>query len=80
MADDSQVISYLIFCRKLVKMSQNLSSAAVVIGALRVNETIYLGTHHQASNELQHNFFSCSIITFRKNESNLEVLVEHIDI
>ena len=25
------------FCRKLGKMSQNLSSAAVVIGALRVN-------------------------------------------
>ena len=37
LADDSHVISYLIFCRKLRKMSQNLSSAAVVIGALRVN-------------------------------------------
>ena len=36
LADDSHVISYLIFCRKLGKMSQNLSSAAVVIGALRV--------------------------------------------
>ena len=35
LADDSLEISYLIF-RKLVKMSQNLSSAAVVIGALRV--------------------------------------------
>ena len=35
-ADDSHEISYL-FCRKLGKMSQNLSSAAVVIGALRVN-------------------------------------------
>ena len=30
------VISYLIFCQKLGKMSQNLSSAAAVIGALRV--------------------------------------------
>ena len=37
LADDSHVISYLIFCPKLRKMSQNLSSAAVVIGALRVN-------------------------------------------
>ena len=35
--DDSHGISYLIFFRKLEKMSQNLSSAAVVIGALRVN-------------------------------------------
>ena len=39
LADDSHVISYLIICRKLGKMSQNLPSAAVVIGALRVNET-----------------------------------------
>ena len=36
LADDSHEISYLIFFRKLGKMSQNLSSAAVVIGALRV--------------------------------------------
>ena len=38
LADDSHEISYLIFFRKLGKMSQNLSSAAVVIGALRVNK------------------------------------------
>ena len=37
LADDSLEISYLIFFRKLGKMSQNLSSAAFVIGALRVN-------------------------------------------
>ena len=37
MANDSHEISYLIFFRKLGEMSQNLSSAAVVIGALRVN-------------------------------------------
>ena len=37
LADDSHVISYLIFFLKLEKMSQLLSSAAVVIGALRVN-------------------------------------------
>ena len=40
LADDSHVISYLFFCRKLEKMSQNLSSAAVVIGALRVNNVL----------------------------------------
>ena len=37
LADDSHVISYLIFVENWEKMSQNLSSAAVVIGALRVN-------------------------------------------
>ena len=36
-ADNSQKISNLIFFLKLGKMSQNLTSAAVVIGALRVN-------------------------------------------
>ena len=35
LSDDSYVISYL-FCRKLGKMSQMLSSAAVVIVPLRV--------------------------------------------
>ena len=37
LADDSHGKSYLFFYRKLGKMSQNVSSAAVVIGALRVN-------------------------------------------
>ena len=37
LADDSHVISYL-FLPKMGKMSQNLSSAAVVIGSLRLNE------------------------------------------
>ena len=36
LADNSHEISYLIFFRKLQKMLRNLSSAAVVIGALRV--------------------------------------------
>ena len=36
LADDSHEISYLIFFRNLGKMLQNLSSVAVVIGALRV--------------------------------------------
>ena len=35
LADNSHEISYLI-CRKQGKLSQNLSSAAVMIGALRV--------------------------------------------
>ena len=38
LADDSHEISYLIFFRKIRKMSQKLLSAAVVIGALRVNK------------------------------------------
>ena len=37
LADDSHKTSYLFYFQKLGKMSQNLSSAAVVIGALRVN-------------------------------------------
>ena len=36
LADDSHVISYLIFVEIGKKISQNLSSAAVMIGALRV--------------------------------------------
>ena len=36
LADDCHEISYLISFEKLGKMFQNLSSAAVVIGALRV--------------------------------------------
>ena len=36
LADDSHEISFLISFRKLGKLLQNLSSAAVVIGALRV--------------------------------------------
>ena len=36
LADDSHEISYMIFFFKLGKMLQNVPSAAVVIGALRV--------------------------------------------
>ena len=43
LADDSHEISSLIFFRKLEKMLQNLLSAAVVIGALKVKlEIIYI--------------------------------------
>ena len=37
LADESHVISVFYFYQKLGKIRQNLSSAAVVIGALRVN-------------------------------------------
>ena len=37
-ADDSHEISCLIFFRKLGKMSQNLLSATVVIGTLKVKK------------------------------------------
>ena len=37
LADDPHEISYLIFFQKLGKILQNFSSAAVVIGVLRVN-------------------------------------------
>ena len=41
LTDDSHEISYLIFFRKQGKMSQNVWSAAVEIGALRVNYQQY---------------------------------------
>ena len=44
LTDDSHVISYLIFVQKFGKMSQNLSSAAFVICALRVNEFAHINT------------------------------------
>ena len=42
LSDDSHVISYHIFFLKLEKMSQILSSTAVVIGALRVNSWLMI--------------------------------------
>ena len=44
LADNSHEISYLIFLPKLGKMSQNLSSAAVVSGTLRDNP---ISLHHR---------------------------------
>ena len=42
LADDSHEILYIAyFCGKLGKMLQNLSSAAVVIGTLRVKASIW---------------------------------------
>ena len=40
LADNAHEISYLAFFRNFGKMSQNLSFAAVVIGALRVNSIL----------------------------------------
>ena len=40
LADDSHEISYLIYFRKLGNILQNLSFAAVVIGALRVKTKV----------------------------------------
>ena len=40
LADDSHETSYHIFFVKMGKMSQNFSSAAVVIGALRVKTAV----------------------------------------
>ena len=45
LADDSHEISYLIFFENKGKMSQILSSAAVVIGALRVKCILALSCH-----------------------------------
>ena len=42
LADDSHEISYHIFVENWERMSQNLLSAAVVIGPLRVNHYHYM--------------------------------------
>ena len=44
LADNFYEISFLIFVEKLGKMSQNVSSAAVVIGALRVKQVHFQKT------------------------------------
>ena len=42
LADNSHEISYLIFIQNYERLSRNLSSAAVVIGALRVKPLVPL--------------------------------------
>ena len=54
LADDSHEISYLIFVQKLGKMSQNVSSAAVVIGALRVKSVCPQSLEFNHSTTQQH--------------------------
>ena len=69
LADDSHEISYLNFFRKLRKMSQNLSSAAVLIDTLRVNLNITslkacLKRNHYLSEFCDiriHHLFICSL-------------------
>ena len=59
--DESHQISYLIFLRKLGKMSQNLSSAAVVIGVLRVKRKKQLFSYP---------FFKTYVLGAQKNRLN----------
>ena len=61
LAEDSHVISYLIFVENWERCRRNLSSAAVVIGALRVkcpnknqNQKCWPGKLHQ---KLSNTFF-----------------------
>ena len=56
LADDSQEISYLIFFRKLDKMSQNLVSAAVVIHASRVSLFFLIWTYAESVSNLAGRF------------------------
>ena len=63
LADDPHEISYLPFCRKLGKMSQNLSSAVVVIGALMVkvkSKLHYVNQHCEL--HMLRDFLCCLII------------------
>ena len=48
-ADNSHEISYLIFLK--IKMSQKLSSATVVIGALRVKLICFLESYYKATKQ-----------------------------
>ena len=50
----------LFFFRKIGKMSQNLSSAAVVIGALKVKNTI----HPVSAGQGKRSFFCGSFVCF----------------
>ena len=59
LADDSRIITYLIFSPKLGKMLQNLSSAAVVIGALRV-KNIYGPNNDLMLSLLEGTFVVCN--------------------
>ena len=70
LADDSHEISYLIFFRKLGKMSQNLSSAAVVIGALRVNAFVKKKLLSSADFLQNYFFFSKNILGTLSSVSN----------
>ena len=59
-ADDSHEILYLIYFRKLGKMSQSVSSTAVVIGPLRVKckvVNIFLFIQEGSFEHLQHMFW-----------------------
>ena len=62
LADDSHEISYCIFFEKFGKMLQKLPSAAVVIGALRVN--LYLIGPVKAAYSVTMNIFRKKFFSF----------------
>ena len=80
LADDSHEIAYLIFFRKLGKMSQNLSSAAFVIGALRVMNTAQIRFYQ--INNLKMNLYGfankCNISTVTEPAENWKCINYHI--
>ena len=64
LADNSHVISCPFFFRKLEKMSQNLSSAAVVNGVLRVKiSTITITLSNFSSSSFSSTVSSCSTLS-----------------
>ena len=64
LADDSRVISYLILVENWPKMSQTLSSAAVVIGALRFN-SLSAQPHTFMEIDMMMKYFLQSFSSFR---------------
>ena len=62
LADNSLEISHLIFFGKLGKMLQNLSSAAVLIGALRVKALRRTRSSFRENREASPNIKSSRII------------------
>ena len=72
LADDSHEISYLFF----QTMLQNLSSAAVVIGALRVRECHLLQVLSLSFNQLKTIFMGHQILLLSMNH---EILFQHMN-
>ena len=65
-ADDSHEISYLIFFKKIGKMSQNLSSAAMKIGVLRDIYILIFAAHIATQDGSKTNSFN-DLICFYLN-------------
>ena len=71
LADDSPEISYLIFFQKLGKMSQNLSSAAVLIGALRVKWGTFWGVSQHIEANCSDNLLPLHLTLFPFNGNSI---------